>query len=68
MPPTSSHSTHLPALRPHIGLSPRVDAGVPEQGLQDGQVALLSRQVKRGVAILQGKEGGGGRSEDLLVY
>jgi len=33
---------------------PRVDARVPEQGLQDGQVALPSRPVKRGPSFLQG--------------
>jgi len=40
------------ALRSHIVPLHRVDAGVPEQSQQDGQVAPLSRTVKSGPAIL----------------
>jgi len=56
--PTPAVTAPSPALRPHLVPRPRVDAGVPEQGLQDGQVALHSRPVKRGAAILQGEERG----------
>jgi len=37
-------------------LLPRMDTGVPKEGLYDGSVAMPSRPVKRSTAILQGKE------------
>jgi len=54
--PAPAVTAPSPALRPHPVPLPRVDAGVPEQGLQDGQVAPMSRPVKRGAAKLQGEE------------
>jgi len=42
------------------GHSPRVDTGVPEEGLYDGGVAPHSRHVKRGAAHLRVGVGVGG--------
>jgi len=45
-----------PQIKPHISsLGPRIDARVPEQGLQDGQVAKTSRHVNGRVASLPGE-------------
>jgi len=70
LPAASTHrqSQSMPCPASSRCPSPRVDAGVPEQGLQDGQVAPRSRPVKRGAAKLQGEEAGGERAgEDYTL-
>jgi len=64
--PASRTDTHSPMPLTCVPL-PRVDAGVPEKGLQDGQVALRSRHVERSLAILQREEKGSERGSSFIV-